>query len=369
VACSWSPEKADRLSKDSWVMLQVGRHEHFGEAPVALSTHANATLPGQHPALIGSRHMMHMTHPPSSGSRMSHTAWRPSVRALVFSFFAGLSLPLGAWIGHSFGSVVSDAMCAGFMALGAGSLLFAVTVEIYGHTLTEMKDGSSAPYEVAMTTVGGLVGAAFFMKVNKMLEQFLIERESVPKDELSSVGLGDTRAVPTVDPQRDGDDRSVALSLYAGLVIDGVPEGVLMGFLAAEGHFSLVFAVSVFIAQFPEAFVAASLFKKTGMKTHTMFAMWGGLCLVSVALAGMSCAALLRLFPGYAFGERLPVGPAIGVALVEGVTGGAMIACIAATMLPEALERTGKNTHILLSSGFLCASGFLLAVALKAVEG
>lgn len=345
-------------------MLQVVKQQHLNDIFI-VAPNASVMTHGLHkdPTLV-SRRSEDLHHRLNVVPSM-----RPTVHALVFSFFAGVSLPLGALFGHILGSKVSDAICASFMALGAGSLLFAVTVEIYGHVLTEMHDGSAAPLEVAMTTVGGLLGAALFMKVNKWLEKFLIDSDKSVKAQESADQTGFRTSALASDPCGDADDRAVALSLYAGLVIDGLPEGVLMGFLAAEGHFSLVFAVSVFISQFPEAFVAASLFRKAGMKSSTMLAMWGGLCLVSVILAGLSCAMLLRVYPGYAHGEELPTRPAIAVALTEGVTGGAMLACISSTMLPEALERTGKDTHVFLSSGFLCASGFLLAVVLKAVGG
>merc|ERR1719386_252723 len=48
---------------------------------------------------------------------------------------------------------------------------------------------------------------------------------------------------------------------------------------------------------------------------------------------------------------------------VEGLAGGAMLACIAAVMLPEAYEMQGDVV------GLLCVTGFLLAVLIKVFGG
>merc|ERR1712032_156607 len=117
--------------------------------------------------------------------------------------------------------------------------------------------------------------------------------------------------------------QQVALSLFLGLVVESVPEGILMGFLAAEDHLSMVFIVSIFVANFPEAFAASSLLCQARWSTPSIIGMW---------------------------------------------TGGALIACISALMLPEAFERSGHGGNLLMSSGFMCTCGFLMAVAMKVWE-
>ena len=42
-------------------------------------------------------------------------------------------------------------------------------------------------------------------------------------------------------------------SWSAGIAIDGVPESMMIGFMAADGQMSISFIVSVFLANFPEA--------------------------------------------------------------------------------------------------------------------
>jgi zinc transporter ZupT len=158
----------------------------------------------------------------------------------------------------------------------------------------------------------------------------------------------------------------VALQLFLGLLVDGVPEAILMGFLAARGHLTPVFIIALFFANFPEAFSSASLLTVAKLSWWGIVGMWTFLCLLVGVVAGISCWALLAMYPGYATGALLPTPVLIGIAAIEGLTGGSMIACIAAVMLPEAFERMGKEPPLLLSSGFMCACGFLTAVLLKA---
>merc|ERR1719433_663603 len=103
--------------------------------------------------------------------------------------------------------------------------------------------------------------------------------------------------------------KKVALALFLGLLIDGVPEGVLMGFLAAEGHLSPVLIISLFVANFPEAFSSASLLVTAGMPLKFIVAMWTGLAILVGCLSGLSCSLLLLAYPNFGQpGEDLPQG-------------------------------------------------------------
>merc|ERR1719183_1994270 len=77
-----------------------------------------------------------------------------------------------------------------------------------------------------------------------------------------------------IDPHEVQKGKQVAFSLFLGLMVDGVPEGLLMGFLAAEGHLSAVLIVSLLLANFPEAFSSASLMRQGGVSNSKIIAMW-----------------------------------------------------------------------------------------------
>lgn len=398
------------------------------------------------------------------------------VHAFVLATVSGLSLPVGAILGIIL-SPVRDTVCAAWLAFGAGALLFAVTVELYGHSLHELEIGHSGIVDVIGMIAGAFAGALFYLAVNRWLEESMdahdapeedMEQAEVGSDGQSLVGSlapanettpfhprhhkapvsttlaeerrkfehmalaqggwstredsfarntsfsrhasfsrnlsfaysegsfvsrgrtvainalsghGDSpthklhcgtgsiaETIPEVDEDVKQKGNRVAFALFLGLLADGVPEGILMGFLAAEGHLSEVLIVSLLVANFPEAFSSASLMAQGGVPYSKIVSMWTGLCLVVGTLAGASCYALQLYFPSYPSGD-IPHSLRISVALVEGFTGGAMISCIAMVMLPEAFCRTaGSLGPLLASSGFLCTSGFLVAVTMKAFE-
>lgn len=399
------------------------------------------------------------------------------LHACILATISGLSLPVGAILGILL-SPVQDIVCCAWLAFGAGALLFAVTVELYGHALRELETGRAGIYEMLGTIAGAFVGALFYLTVNRWLEDSVeepsedIEHNDVESDAQSFVGnLGPSETTPFLpkhrgpvnsalaeerrrweqiskgglanredsftqpnasftrypsfsrnanasfasyafseasfksrgrdkfvnmslmsvcsgsqqapsrkspasiaesvkeaDPELAKRGNQVAFGLFLGLLVDGVPEGILMGFLAAEGHLSEVLIISLLVANFPEAFSSASLMAQGGVSTVNIVGMWTGLCVMVGALAGGACYALMHFFPSYPAGD-LPHGLLILVAVVEGVTGGAMISCIATVMLPEAFMRAGgRAVPLLASSGFLCTAGFLVAVTLKAFE-
>jgi len=420
------------------------------------------------------------------------------MHACLLATISGISLPIGAILGIIL-SPVRDVVSAAWVAFGAGALLFAVTVELYGHDLRELENGRVGIYEMVGTICGAYVGALFYLYVNRWLEETMEEEsiedlDDVESDGHSQVGdmtmgcpteatpflaksradrsspnmgfktphpgprqlgdntagfcprdesfamtyncslnpsrnvsfsqypysrnvsfafsecsfksrgrdrainmlaipigsdsskessYGDSRATSVAGDQtclemdltgvnpgmtRKGNNNKLAFSIFLGLLVDGVPEGILMGCLAAEGHFSWVLVLSLMVANFPEAFSSASLMVQGGISVVNIISMWTGLCVMVGALAGASCYLLQLFFPSYPHGD-LPQTLLIGVAVVEGLTGGAMISCIATVMLPEAFARSsGRDGWLITSSGFLCTAGFLTAVTMKAFE-
>jgi len=380
--------------------------------------------------------------------------------ALLFGIISSLSLPIGAYMGQWF-SPVQDSTVAAIVAFGAGALLFAVTVELYGHALHEVAHGKLGYIEI-FTTVGcALVGALLYLWLNKMMENWVdgsdggedgesepaSATDSAPKakpkaepkaksaarlarwDTLrrhaSDVGSEAVRAkrrnlsaqeamslfltktspeqhakmkavrgrrkrmllaagathptygsVSTAAPEEDEEAQKerqaegmrLAYAMFLGLLVDGIPESILLGFLAAENSLSLVLVLSLFVANFPEAFSSASLMKEAGVSLFKIVGMWSALCLMTGILAGLACAALLWVAGDAAASGEMPFHITMTIAVVEGIAGGAMIACIAAVMLPEAFGRKSA-TNLLLDSGFLCTAGFLCAVLIKVMGG
>merc|ERR1719272_453181 len=92
----------------------------------------------------------------------------------------------------------------------------------------------------------------------------------------------------------DGHDKGkkspllVGMATWLGVFIDGLPEGVLLGFLAAERHLSMALVVSLFIANFPEAFSSASLLRQARKPIWAIMGMWTSLFIITAALAAIA---------------------------------------------------------------------------------
>mmetsp|Transcript_60417 Transcript_60417/g.107660 ORF Transcript_60417/g.107660 Transcript_60417/m.107660 type:complete len:371 (+) Transcript_60417:70-1182(+) len=348
-----------------------------------------------------------------------------ALKAFYLGVLSGISMPIGVVLGILF-TPVSDHVCGGILAFGGGALLFAVTISIYGKTLKEYSDGRIGELESVLSVISGLVGAYFYLAVSRWLEneepedtgpegdaekalmhevQPLFRQISAPKAALTNrrrraiysavceledamtrlrdmmdVELRSPRPTSALQEEAKEDAEkkeknrqalNVASSLFLGLLIDGVPEALFMGLLAAEDLLSPALVVSLFIANFPEAFSAASLMESAGMSFRSIMALWGGLCLLVGLLCGVSCYAVQLKYPMIAKKGEPPHNAELGfhivVKLIEGFTGGAMLACITALMLPEAHERVGKAGSVHFSSGFLAVTGFLSAVAFSVV--
>jgi len=389
----------------------------------------------------------------------AQTAWGMSLwqEALLFGIISSLSLPIGAYLGQWF-SPVKDSTVAAIVAFGAGALLFAVTVELYGHALHEVAHGKLGYAEMFTTVCCALLGALLYLYLNKMMENWVDGSDGVEDSEPASASSSSAQAKPKADPkasakrmarwdtlrrhaseiggdavrekrrslsaqeamslfltkttpeqhakmkavrgrkkrmllaagathptygsvstaepgedeeaqkERQAEGMRLAYAMFLGLLVDGIPESILLGFLAAENSLSLVLVLSLFVANFPEAFSSASLMKEAGVSLFKILGMWSALCALTGILAGLACWALLWVAGDAAATGDMPFHISMTIAVVEGIAGGAMIACIAAVMLPEAFGRK-SHTNLLLDSGFLCTAGFLVAVLIKVMGG
>lgn len=353
--------------------------------------------------------------------------------AFFYGLFSAVSFPAGALLGNLLSPVRKD-VGASFVAFGAGALLFAVTVEIYGHILADFHSGKSGSSLMWCTIAATFVGAASYLYLNRWMaltiESHLqgivgdqvgyikyekdqanevcdsLEGNSLQETSPSNAGLHGSSACSSKRPrtiivesmqgspavtisgaavpkaygtiaevtecvadksekEQKGASLNFAMALFLGLLVDGIPEAALLGFLVAEGYLSYVLVLSIFVAHFPEAFSSASLMTEAGMARPVILGMWTGLCLLTGLLCMAACGVLVYCIGGDPDHKSFELE--VGIASVEGLAAGSMICCISAVMLPEAYERQNKD-YLLLSSGFLCAAGFLSAVALKVLE-
>ena len=143
---------------------------------------------------------------------------------------------------------------------------------------------------------------------------------------------------------------SLVVPLVLGIILDGVPESVVIGLgVLKGGTVSISMLVAVFMSNLPEAAAGTTGMRDGGWSRTKVLLLWSSIAVVC-AFASMAGYALL----GNASSHTL--------AVVQSFAGGAMLMMLANTMIPEAYERAGKL------AGVATIMGFALAVTLVVLE-
>mmetsp|Transcript_45738 Transcript_45738/g.97669 ORF Transcript_45738/g.97669 Transcript_45738/m.97669 type:complete len:373 (-) Transcript_45738:326-1444(-) len=276
----------------------------------------------------------------------------------AWGIIAGSSLPLGAALGlwWPWGAVSKNAQGI-ILAFGAGFILYAVCVGIYGDYLYTMpKHARHTYFYISVACVCAMIGAYGYTWGIRMLgggehghghgeEQQVVSGGGGGGEAGTPGGAGggkkDSQAKP-IPP--------AALALYLGSFMDGVPEAVLIGLLATNRTLQLTFVLALFIANLPESIPSAAMLKESGRSAPLILGMWLVPCLAMGAASALSCAGM-ALIQDHELSE----------AVIAGVAAGALMAMAISVMLVEAAEYCGDR------SGLIALFGFLSAVALQAL--
>jgi len=332
----------------------------------------------------------------------------PPVDALVFGLLSAVSLPIGAMLGVYF-SPVDPYMVSLAIAFGAGCLMFAVTIELYGVQLSHIEhhagEGKMKGHmEFVVTVIFAVLGGLGYIYLNRWMEGNHAEEPSPPPSERQPLVTpklsGDQKAeraqlnwkVGTALASRErreymkehrkilgeiGFERigqrktggentnpsNIAFSMFIGILADGVPESILIGFLASEGKLSIGFICAIFIANFPESFSSGSLLSgKEGFTTAKIVALWTFPFVMTGCLAAL---AAWLVPPEDTKTEEIKMFSAG----IEGIASGMMLAMIGSVMLPEAYQMAHSEQGHGDFPGFVCVVGFLFSVSLKVLGG
>ena len=158
------------------------------------------------------------------------------------------------------------------------------------------------------------------------------------------------RLIPAADELATKIHRSkgAPLAIWLGILLDGVPESLVIGASLLYHDISLALVAGLFLSNYPEA-----LFSSIGMRQQGMTYLRIGIMWTSIMLFTGIGAALGNLF----FVDAHP----FAISIVEGIAAGAMLTMIAQTMLPEAYFKGGS------SIGFATLLGFLAALFFKSI--
>ena len=220
--------------------------------------------------------------------------------ALLYGLATAVPLVLGAAIGLRWH--IPQRLLAGLMAFGAGTLIAAASEELFGPAFESMTPGIAGLALIA--------GAAVYVVASHMIE--------------TRLGAA-----------------SVGWALMLGAVLDGVPENTALG-VSMTGN-ALVLLIAIIVGNTPEAIGSGAVLRSQGlMAARRGLLMWVGVGVVLVVVTVVAFASAERLGP-------------TNIAAAQAFAGGATIAVLADTLMPEAYKQGGWWVGLATAFGFLVA--------------
>jgi ZIP family zinc transporter len=129
------------------------------------------------------------------------------------------------------------------------------------------------------------------------------------------------------------------LAITLGIVLDGIPESAVVGITLLTGGVSVSMLVAVFVSNLPESVAATASLRAAGWSWSHLLTLWGGIAVAS----GLAASAGYRLLSG---------ASDTAVGLVLAFAGGAILAMLATTMMPEAYQHAGLQVGLATTLGF-----------------
>jgi ZIP family zinc transporter len=239
--------------------------------------------------------------------------------AVLFGSAASSALIIGSLVGAKWSP--PKRVTGVLLAFASGALISALAFELFEEAFTMTG---------AWHAGGGLLaGAATFVAVDTLLDRYVTGKSGPSESEVTASGAG----------------RGLGLALLAAVTLDGVPENLALGVSLVSGA-SLSLLVAIFFSNLPEALVGAVSMRKSGMAARTVVLTW------------LACGVLLAA--AVVLGRATASGLSEGVlAVALAFAGGAVLASLADTLMPEAFEH-GRPLNALATAGGFFVS-FMLA--------
>ncbi len=246
-----------------------------------------------------------------------------------------------------------------FLAFASGTLISALAFELFP---------DAVDLAGVLPAAGGLfVGAATFVVVNSWLDSRVAagagQADDMPAPDRVAQSLEGAEAVQSDKVEQAADESrrggpsgsAVGYALLAAVTLDGVPENTALGvsLLAntdagiTAGSVALLFAI--FASNFPESLVGAIAMRSAGQSPRFAIGVWSAAALLLTTAVVVGYGALSGL-------DEAALGFALAFA------GGAVLASLADTLMPEAFERGRPASALATALGFVIS--FVLAEGL-----
>jgi ZIP family zinc transporter len=239
--------------------------------------------------------------------------------ALVFGLAASSALVIGALIGTRLDP--PKRVTGVLLAFASGALISALAFELFEDAFELGGAWRSG--------LGLLAGALTFVVADTALDRRVAGKAGPDAREVSGAG------------SRGG----VGWALLAAVTLDGVPENLALGVSLVEGT-SLTLLVAIFFSNLPESLVGARAMREEGRGARAVLSLW------------LTCAVLLAA--AVVVGRLVAGGlgdPVLAFAL--SFAGGAVLASLADTLMPEAFEHGRPLNSMATAAGFFLS--FVLA--------
>lgn len=221
----------------------------------------------------------------------------------AFLYGLGTAGPLVAGAAVGLWWKLPTRVLAALMAFGAGTMIAAVSSELFQPAFNELGG------EVAGLAL--LIGTAVYVVADRLIEQ-----------RLGPASLG--------------------WALMLGTVLDGIPENTALGVSLTETG-GVVLLVAIAVGNLPESISgSAKMREQHKVGRGRVMALWiaTGVVLVTVTMIGYAAADVVR--PG-------------SIAAVQAVAGGATIGVLADSLIPEAYREGGWWIGLATAFGFVVA--------------
>lgn len=238
--------------------------------------------------------------------------------ALLYGLAASSALIVGAAVGAKW--TPPERVTGFLLAFASGALISALAFELFEEAF---RLGGAV-----RSGLGLLAGAAVFVAADSLLDRRVA----------GSAGAGHRELT------RGGVRHGVGWALLAAVTLDGVPENLALGVSLVETA-SLTLLVAIFASNLPEALVGALAMRAEKRSTRQVMLIW------------TMCAALLTIAVVVGRAAAGGLGPEV-LAVALAFAGGAVIASLADTLMPEAFE------HGRPASAFATAAGFFVSFVL-----